>query len=151
MILRSHMRYDPAIPDTIEFSQPILEPDTQLAMLFVEKDLSAITKAVFDQWDSKKDQLIHMYLYCCDARVTPNDIIACVSRVTGKQTIYRKLETTGWKDRDTMFQLYNECGMYKGKEIPDQNVLALGVELHGVEDFVRSRLLPHLGLAATGK
>ena len=47
-----------------------------------------------------------------------------------------------------MFQLYNECGMYNGAEIPDRTVLALGVDLHGVEDFVRSRLLPHLGLAA---
>lgn len=150
MILRSHMRYDPAISDTIEFQQPIVEADTQLAMLFVEKDLSAIAKAVFDQWDSKKDQLIHTYLYCCNARVSPSEIVACVERVTGKPTIYKKLESTGWRDRDIMFQLYNECGMYSGKEIPDQNVLALGVDLHGVEDFVRSRLLPHLGLAAIG-
>lgn len=150
MILRSHMRYDPSISDTVEFQQPIVQADTQLAMLFVEKDLSAIAKAVFDHWDSKKDQLTHTYLYCCNARVSPNDIIACVERVTGKPTIYKRLDSTGWKDRDVMFQLYNECGMYNGKEIPDQNVLALGVDLHGVEDFVRSRLLPHLGLAAIG-
>ncbi|KAH8744917.1 NAD(P)-binding protein [Diaporthe sp. PMI_573] len=148
MILRSHMRYDPAISDTVEFQQPIVEADTQLAMLFVEKDLSAIAKAVFDQWDSKKDELTHTYLYCCNARVSPNEIIACVKRVTGKPTIYKRLESTGWKDRDVMFQLYNECGMYNGTEIPDRTVLALGVDLHGVEDFVRSRLLPHLGLAA---
>jgi hypothetical protein len=45
-----------------------------------------------------------------------------------------------------MFQLYNDMGMYGSKEIPDPNVLALGVELHDVEDFVRSRLIPHLGL-----
>ncbi|KAI7781124.1 hypothetical protein LA080_015244 [Diaporthe eres] len=150
MILRSHMRYNPAISDTIEFQQPIVEANTRLAMLFVEKDLSAIAKAVFDQWDSKKDRLTHTYLYCCNARVSPNEIVACVERITGKATVYTKLESTGWKDRDIMFQLYNECGMYNGKEIPDQNVLALGVDLHGIEDFVRTRLLPHLGLAAIG-
>lgn len=149
MILRSHICFS-AVSDTVEFRQPIVEADTQLAMLFVEKDLSAIAKAVFDQWDSKKEELTHKYLYCCNARVSPNDIIACVERVTGKPTVYKRLESTGWKDRDVMFQLYNECGMYNGKEIPDHNVLALGVDLHGIEDFVRSRLLPHLGLAAIG-
>lgn len=150
MILRKHMHYDPAISDTVEFRQPIVEADTRLAMLFVEKDLSAIAKAVLDQWDSRKALLTHKHLYCCDSRVSPNDIITCVEKLTGKPTVYKKLESTGWKDRDVMFQLYNECGMYNGKEIPDQNVLALGVELHGMEDFVRSRLLPHLGLAAVG-
>lgn len=147
MVLRSHMRYN-AAADTIEFHQPIVRADTRLAMLFVEKDLSGIAKAVFDQWDAKGHELKHRYLYCTDARVSPNEIIACVERVSGKKAVYRCLEETGWPDRDIMFRLYNECGMYGTKVIPDENVLALGVELHGIEDFVRSRLLPHLGLAA---
>lgn len=45
-----------------------------------------------------------------------------------------------------MFELYNRVGMYPRKEIPDQTVLSLGVKLHSVEDFVREKLLPHLGL-----
>lgn len=162
MILRSHMRYD-AATDTVEFRQPVVDVDTKLAMLFVERDLSAVAKAVLDRWwgvegegvGEEKDaphawrrRLTHRYLYCADARVSPRDILACVERVSGKRAVYRRLETTGWADRDVMFRLYNECGMYGTKALPDENVLALGVELHGVEDFVRSRLLPHLGLSA---
>ncbi|KAI3390467.1 hypothetical protein diail_9567, partial [Diaporthe ilicicola] len=148
MILRSHMRYD-AATDTVEFQQPIVKADTQLAMLFVEKDLSGVAMAVFDQWGSKKNHLNHRYLYCSNARISADDILACVTRVSGKTTTYKRLESTGWKDRDIMFQMYNECGgMYIGKEIPDENILALGVNFHGLEDFVRSRLLPHLGLVA---
>jgi hypothetical protein len=45
-----------------------------------------------------------------------------------------------------MYQLYNEMGMYQGKALPDENVVALGVKMHGIEDFVRERLVPHLGL-----
>lgn len=45
-----------------------------------------------------------------------------------------------------MYQLYNEVGMYGSKELPDENITALGVKMHGTEDFVRERLLPHLGL-----
>lgn len=60
--------------------------------------------------------------------------------------IFESLPTTGVPDRDIMYQLYNELGMYEGKELPDPNVIALGVKMHGIEDFVRERLLPHLGL-----
>lgn len=45
-----------------------------------------------------------------------------------------------------MYQLYNEMGMYRGKELPDQNVIALGVKMHGIEDFVREKLMPYLSL-----
>lgn len=45
-----------------------------------------------------------------------------------------------------MYQLYNEMGMYRNKELPDENVLALGVKMHGIDDFVRERLVPYLGL-----
>jgi hypothetical protein len=49
-------------------------------MLYVEKDLSGVAKAIFDQWDSKKDELNHKVLYCADARVSVGDIIACIER-----------------------------------------------------------------------
>jgi hypothetical protein len=66
--------------------------------------------------------------------------------VSGRRTIYKVLPSTGVPARDIMFELYNRVGMYPGKEIPDQTVLGLGVKLHSVEDFVREKLLPHLGL-----
>ncbi len=45
-----------------------------------------------------------------------------------------------------MYQLYNEMGMYAGKELPDENIWKLGVRMHNIEDFVKERLAPHLGL-----
>jgi hypothetical protein len=45
-----------------------------------------------------------------------------------------------------MFQLYNDIGMYGTKEIPDQNLEALGIKFHTVEDYIRERLVPHLGI-----
>lgn len=133
-------------------------------MLYVEKDLAAVTKAVFDHWDARADELNHQYLYISNARLTPLDIAASVKRgqsvvselfctgltavvlVTGKECTYTVLPTTGVPDRDVMFQLYNEMGMYGTKEIPDENILKLGVKLHTVDDFMRERLAPHLGL-----
>jgi hypothetical protein len=84
MILRSHMRYDPAISDTVEFQQPIVEADTQLAMLFVEKDLSAIAKAVFDQWDSKKDELTHVSL---NSSPFTDPRLSCFGSIAGDQHV----------------------------------------------------------------
>ncbi len=45
-----------------------------------------------------------------------------------------------------MFQIYNDTGMYGSKELPDENIAKLGVEMHGIDDFVRDMLAPHLGL-----
>ena len=70
--------------------------------------------------------------------------------VTGKDGTYTVLPTTHVPERDVMLRLYNEMGMYGAKEIPDENVLRLGVRLHDVDDFVRSRLAPHLGIPSAG-
>ena len=143
--------------------------DCAVAMLYVQKDLSAVTKAVFDNWDARKDEIAHRYLYVANARVTPLEILASVKKrelaplsplpsashiltntylfaVTGKDGTYSVLPTTGVQDRDVMFRLYNEMGMYGAKALPDENVLKLGVRMHGIDDFVREVLAPHLGL-----
>ncbi|KAI0771072.1 NAD-P-binding protein [Trametes elegans] len=146
MVSRQHVQYNRAL-DHVEFRQPIIEWTTQLAMLYVQKDLGAITKAVFDQWDAREGGLNHQYLYVANARVTPAGILASIKKLTGKEGIYVRLPTTGVPDRDVMFQLYNEVGMYGAKKLPDENILNLGVEMHNVDDFVREVLAPHLGLA----
>ena len=51
-----------------------------VAMVYVQKDLSAVTKAVFDNWDARKDGLNHRYLYVANARVTPREILASVKK-----------------------------------------------------------------------
>ena len=45
-----------------------------------------------------------------------------------------------------MFHLYNEMGMYGTKELPDENILKLGVVMHGIDDFVKEVLAGDLGL-----
>lgn len=51
-------------------------------MLYVEKDLSGVVKAVFDQWDLMKDELNYRILYCASARVSPGDIITIIEKCT---------------------------------------------------------------------
>ena len=145
-------------------------------MLYVQKDLGAVARAVFDHWEEREKELNHTYLYAANARVTPRDILASIKRgaspltptfplfpssldraaapltilplpaVTGKDGTYTALPSTGVPDRDVMFTLYNETGMYGSKALPDENVLKLGVHMHSIDDFVRETLAPHLGL-----
>lgn len=49
-------------------------------MLYVEKDLAAIVKAIFDNWDSKREKLLHSYLYASNARVAPTDITSAIEK-----------------------------------------------------------------------
>ncbi|KAL6306945.1 hypothetical protein BKA93DRAFT_728402, partial [Sparassis latifolia] len=144
MVYRAHMRYDPEADVVDACADGCGSRDAD-----VEKDLAGVTKAVLDQYEARPE-LHHEYLYVSNARVSPKEIVAAVTKVTGKRAAYVTLATMGVPDRDIMFRLYNEMGMYGGKEIPDENVLALGVELHSVEDFIRERLAPHLGLPVVG-
>ena len=45
-----------------------------------------------------------------------------------------------------MMELYNSVGMYPGLQVPTKEVLDLGIKLHTVEDYIRDKLLPHIGL-----
>jgi hypothetical protein len=49
-------------------------------MLYVEKDLSAIVKAVFDQWEKQQNELNGKYLQASNARVRPVDIVSSVQK-----------------------------------------------------------------------
>lgn len=131
-------------------------------MLWVERDLAAIVKAILDQWETAREKLLYKHLYAMDAVRTPHEICAIIEKgsnfllsshilkradknaVTGKPTRYVVLPSTGNEARDTMFNLYNLTGTYPGVKLPDPTVLDLGVDLHGAEQFVRERLVPHL-------
>ncbi len=45
-----------------------------------------------------------------------------------------------------MFQLHDKMGMYGAKALLDENILKLGVQMHGIDAFVREVLAPHLDL-----
>ncbi|KAJ6071577.1 hypothetical protein N7499_009591 [Penicillium canescens] len=71
MITRKYVSYDP-ITDKITMKRPILKPDASITTLYVEKDLGAVCKAVWDQWDDKKTRLDGKYLLAAGAHETPS-------------------------------------------------------------------------------
>ncbi|KAF5579134.1 transcriptional regulatory [Fusarium pseudocircinatum] len=136
MISRKYAAYDKE-NDVITMTRPIIGPDAELTSLYVEKDLGAVAKALFDQWDEKKDALDGKYFLASGARETMGDINAVLEKVSGKKVIYKVKPTCGIPDRDIMLQLYNNVGMYPGVDIPTPEVALLGVKLHSAEDFIR--------------
>lgn len=49
-------------------------------MVWVEKDLAGVVKAVLDRWDERKDELIHRHLYAMDAIHTPSEICETIQQ-----------------------------------------------------------------------
>lgn len=134
-------------------------------MVWIEKDLSAIAKAVLDNWETKKPELQYQHLFASSGRVTYGDLVRLIekgeqanslknsrwlnafNKVSGKPTTYVLQETTGIPERDKMFKMYTSFKQnYPGFHAPDPKVLALGVQPAGPEDFVRERILPALGM-----
>ncbi|KAK5217546.1 hypothetical protein LTR47_006123 [Exophiala xenobiotica] len=88
MILRGHVRksQDGA---GLEFRQPIIRANTKLHMLWVQRDLSAIVKAILDSWDVRKQDLLHQYLYAMDAIHTPNEVCQTIERAMSSTPLFR--------------------------------------------------------------
>ncbi|KAH7196171.1 hypothetical protein DER44DRAFT_889228 [Fusarium oxysporum] len=136
MISRKYAAYDKE-NDVITMTRPIIGPDAELTSLYVEKDLGAVAKALFDQWDEKKDTLDGKYFLASGARETMGDINAILEKVSGKKVIYKVKPTCGIPDRDIMLQLYNNVGMYPGVDIPTPEVAMLA-ELYDT-DYIRDK------------
>lgn len=49
-------------------------------MVWVEKDVAAVAKAVFDNWDERKDELRYRHLYAMDAVRTPREICETIQK-----------------------------------------------------------------------
>ncbi|KAK4944628.1 hypothetical protein LTR10_016062 [Elasticomyces elasticus] len=143
MILRGHVRKSED-GKGLEFRQPIIQANTRLHMLWVQRDLGVIVKAILDNWDTRKKDLVYQHFYAMDAIHTPTEVCSTIESVTGTPTKYVVLPNTGNESRDIMFTLYNRTGTYPGVQLPDPKVLDLGVELHGLEEFIREDLVPHL-------
>jgi hypothetical protein len=47
-------------------------------MLWVERDLSAVCKAVFENWEKKKQILNHQYLFASSVRMSYNELVAMI-------------------------------------------------------------------------
>ncbi|KIV87921.1 hypothetical protein PV11_03437 [Exophiala sideris] len=143
MILRGHVRKSED-GKGLEFRQPIIHANTRLHMLWVQRDLGVIVKAILDNWDTRKKELVYQHFYAMDAIHTPTEVCSMIESVTGTPTRYVVLPNTGNESRDIMFNLYNKTGTYPGVHLPDPKVLDLGVKLHGLEEFIREDLVPHL-------
>ena len=49
-------------------------------MLWVERDLAAVCKAIFDNWDLRKDDLNHQYLFASSVRMSCNELVAIIQK-----------------------------------------------------------------------
>ena len=49
-------------------------------MLWVERDLAAVSKAIFDNWDARKDELNHQYLFASSVRMSFNEVVAVIEK-----------------------------------------------------------------------
>jgi hypothetical protein len=92
MILRKYASYDKTT-DTISMRRPVIKFDTErtssifleanrcaksllpVTTLYVEKDLGAVCKVVFDLWDTRKTELDGKYLLASGARETPRQMM----------------------------------------------------------------------------
>ena len=60
-------------------------------MLWVERDLAAVCKAVFDNWGLRKDELNHQYLFASSVWMSYNELVAIIEKGDDNHRPYARL------------------------------------------------------------
>ncbi|EJD40759.1 NAD(P)-binding protein [Auricularia subglabra TFB-10046 SS5] len=132
--------------DTIELQYSGMRPDVMCRMIWVEKDLPEAVKIVL----AHPDEFAGQDIAIADIKATCADMARVTEKVSGRQT--RAVFDPTYNDHIPVFRLLKAFWnspyrtQYKGFPFPHPLLEKHGFKAATFEDYVRERLLPHLGL-----
>ncbi|KZV90319.1 NmrA-domain-containing protein [Exidia glandulosa HHB12029] len=120
---------------------------TVAALSWIDRDLGPSASTLFSAYaNGKLDEINGRdYLTLC-AKLPIEDWYKIIETTLGKKVNVTWIPTVNFKMLDDMYDSAKEFEWYKGRQIPDPGLVALGVKFGALEDFVRQEIKPRLGL-----
>ncbi|KZV88791.1 NmrA-domain-containing protein [Exidia glandulosa HHB12029] len=114
---------------------------------WIDRDLGLSVSTLFNAYaNGKLDEINGKdYVMLC-AKLPIEDWYKIIETTLGKKVNVTWLPTVNFKMIDDMYDSAKEFEWYKGKQVPDPGLVALGVKFGTLEDFVRQEIKPSLGL-----
>ncbi|KAJ7629209.1 NAD(P)-binding protein [Mycena polygramma] len=76
------------------------------------------------------------------ARFTYPELAAAVAKAIKKEVTFSPIPSAGLAELDEMFEYQAKTGMYAGTPVPNPDLVALGVKLATLEEFVQKEVVP---------
>lgn len=132
------------VPDgTIEISQPVMQPETKIGMVWTARDLGPTVDAVLKNYRTSPG-LLNGEVYCVGGFHSTADFAREIQKQTGRAVRVITGPTAGFQDLDTMYRYYDRHSVYSEFPVPRKAALELGIEFHKLEDYVREVAVPYV-------
>ncbi|KZW00442.1 NmrA-domain-containing protein [Exidia glandulosa HHB12029] len=114
---------------------------------WIDRDLGLSVSTLFNAYaDGKLDEINGKdYVMLCQ-KLPIEDWYKIIETTLSKKVNVTWLPTVTYKMFDDMYDSVKEFEWYKGRQVPDPGLVALGVKFGTLEDFVRTEIKPYLGL-----
>ncbi|KZV80785.1 NmrA-domain-containing protein [Exidia glandulosa HHB12029] len=114
---------------------------------WIDRDMGLSVSTLFNAYANGKLDEINGedYVVLC-AKLPIEDWYKIIETTLGKKVNVTWLPTVNYKMFDDMYDSVKEFEWYKGRQVPDPGLVALGVKFGTLEDFVRTEIKPYLGL-----
>ncbi|KAJ6612425.1 hypothetical protein B0H10DRAFT_2436983 [Mycena sp. CBHHK59/15] len=117
-------------------------PDDTQSITWVAHDLGQSAVALLRNYaDPAKGVLGNSYPVIM-SRITYPALADKISKAIGKEVKFAPLETAGLAELDEMFEFQANIGMYNSTPVPNPDLVALGVKIGTVDEFVKTEVVP---------
>ncbi|KIM73992.1 hypothetical protein PILCRDRAFT_828638 [Piloderma croceum F 1598] len=127
-----------------ELKIPKFQPASTQPFAWVEQALGVSVLALFKNYQSRKEEILGRVFYVVTARVTFSKLAEIVEKAIGKPVKFISIETCGNEELDEMYQYQNDGKFLSDREVPDPDLVALGVKFATLEEFAEKYLKPRL-------
>ncbi|OAL44423.1 NAD(P)-binding protein [Pyrenochaeta sp. DS3sAY3a] len=129
--------------DSIVLTQPLLSPNAPQGFCWVEKDLGPTVAAILAKYRTDQE-VLKREIFAVSRHDTLGNVVREIEKQSGRKVVLKTPTTTGIKDLDELYGYENEYGILTDIPLPDPWTVSLGVEFHGLEQWVREVALPYI-------
>lgn len=120
-----------------ELRIPKYSPTSVEYFIWVERDLGPMVLALMKNYTSDGSNILGQIFYGVSTVMTFPELASSLADALGKPVKFISPETSGSRDLDDMFASHSEFGAYPGRTLPDPRLLALGVQISTMEEFLQ--------------
>ncbi|KAJ7652513.1 NAD(P)-binding protein [Mycena polygramma] len=121
---------------------PKYAPEDEQASTWVAHDLGAAAVGLLTHYSDASKGVLGKSYPVITARFTYPELTAAVAKAIKKEVTFSPIPSAGLAELDEMFEYQAKTGMYAGTPVPNPDLVALGVKLATLEEFVQKEVVP---------
>ncbi|KAJ7455784.1 hypothetical protein FB451DRAFT_1407617 [Mycena latifolia] len=121
---------------------PKYRPEDTQSTTWVAHDLSASAVALLSNYTDTTKNVLGQSFPVISMKFTCSQIAEAIAAAIKKEVTFTPVKTAGMAEVDEMFLFQAKVGMYTGTPVPNPALVALGVKVGSMEEFIKTEIVP---------